>query len=372
MLKWFSTIKMVDPVHLATQGRLRRWVLLRKNKNNYDKEVVMAYAIIRTQKLKTKQDIAGAGSHAFRLRDTPNARPGVRNYNLVKTDNNDLNQAVSNRIESVGAKTRKDSVRAIEFLLTASPEFFENASKKTIEDWAKKNREWIREQYGSQNLVSAVLHMDETTPHIHAYVVPVTADGRLSAKDMIGGTRHRHRELWTDYAQAMKEFGLVRGESKEYAKHEDIKTYYKATNKFIEKQNPVELDLPPLFKKGREAYRDKVQHSLNQALTSVNAYSTDNERLSKNKNAKAYKEKEQEAEKLTRENRMRRIAHKEDFEDWEIRLERKEQQIELLNSKVEELKKIVIRKEEKEKQLSKELNRYKPSSSLPTPSYQKG
>ncbi len=87
------------------------------------------------------------------------------------------------------AKVRKDSVRAIKFMLTASPGWFEKATKEQFEQWQEANVDWLKTKYGEANLVSAVLHVDEQTPHIHAHIVPITADGRLSAKDLIG--RHQ-------------------------------------------------------------------------------------------------------------------------------------------------------------------------------------
>lgn len=256
------------------------------------------FAILRTQKLKTIQDVAGSGSHVFRLRDTPNADPARKSENkiLVGGDSNLLHQMVNNRIEEgmthEKAKVRKDSVRAIEFVLTASPEWFQKASPQKLEQWQDANVEWLKNKYGEKNLVSAVLHMDETTPHIHAHIVPITDDGRLSAKELIGGTRHRLKELQTDYAEAMKPFDLERGSEKSIAKHQDIKTYYKVVGDAKnEKIKIPKIEDPPSFF-GKEEYVKKLKKSYIKLSKKSKYWRHESMRLKSNSNSKAVEEAE--------------------------------------------------------------------------------
>lgn len=253
------------------------------------------YAILRIQKLKTIQNVAGSGSHVFRLRETPNADPTRKNENqtLVGDDSNLLHHMVHDRIEKGGtnARIRKDSVRAIEFMLTASPEWFENASKEQFEKWQEANINWLKEKYGEANLVSAVLHVDEQTPHIHAHIVPITADGRLSAKDFIGGSKHRLQELQSDYSESMKQFGLERGSEKSIAKHQDIKTYYKNINDAKrEKEKVPKIDKPPLL--NRDEYQKKMQRRVSKLAKSAKHLKYECKRLSQNSNIKAVEEAE--------------------------------------------------------------------------------
>lgn len=255
------------------------------------------YAILRTQKLKTIQDVAGSGSHVFRLRDTPNADPARTSENkvLVGGESNLLHQVVNSRIENglnEKAKVRKDSVRAIEFMLTASPDWFEKATKKQFEQWQEANVDWLKSKYGEANLVSAVLHVDEQTPHIHAHIVPITADGRLSAKDLIGGTRHRLKELQTDYAEAMKPFGLERGSEKSIAKHQDIKTYYKVIDDAKnEKVKIPKIEDPPIFF-GKEEYVKKLKKNYVRISKKAKYWRHESMRLKNNSNSKAVEEAE--------------------------------------------------------------------------------
>lgn len=261
------------------------------------------YAILRTKKLKTIQDVAGSGSHVFRLRETPNADTKRKNENkiLVSIESNLLHQLVSSRIEqglNKKSKVRKDSVRAIEFILTASPEWFEKATKEQFEEWQKANVEWLKAKYGEPNLVSAVLHLDEQTPHIHAHIVPVTDDGRLSAKELIGGTRDRHRQLQSDYAQAMKGFGLERGSEKSIAKHQDIKTYYNSVNKAKnEKIKMPKIEEPPRFL-GRERYTKKLRKRIKNILIQAKYWKYEYLRLEGNSNSKAVEQAEKKRRDL--------------------------------------------------------------------------
>ncbi|MGO2264424.1 MULTISPECIES: MobV family relaxase [Halomonas] len=256
------------------------------------------YAILRTKKLKTIQDVAGSGSHTFRLRDTPNADPSRLNLNqvLVGGKTNLLHRMVADRIEAgaFNARVRKDSVRAIEFILTASPEWFEKATQDQFNKWQEENIKWLTEKYGEANLASAVLHMDESSPHIHAHVVPITKDGRLSAKDLIGGDRKNHSILQTDYAKAMTQFGLVRGEEKSVAKHQDIKTYYQAVNESKqEKLKLPKIEKPPLF--GRDEYVKKTRERVRKMAKSAKIWKFECQRLRKGSQVKATEEAEKKA-----------------------------------------------------------------------------
>ena len=102
----------------------------------------------------------------------------------------------------------------------------------------EKNIEWLREKYGSQNVVHAALHMDETSPHIVAYVVP-EVDGKLNARALFGG-RKVLSDLQSSYAEAMSQFGLERGIEGSKAKHQTLKNFYAGVNS-IEKLAVQEL-----------------------------------------------------------------------------------------------------------------------------------
>ncbi|MET4001148.1 MobV family relaxase [Marinobacterium sp. MBR-109] len=184
------------------------------------------FAIMRTQKLKTFAQITGAGKHVQRLQNTPNANPKLTAQNRQLLGSGNLSADVKAYIEqNVQGNIRKNAVLCIEQLLTASPEFFENdPDSEKLNAWVEAQKQYIADQWGD-NCVSAVLHLDEKTPHIHAHIVPVV-DNKLNQKKLIGGSKFRMRELQDEYAEAMKHLGLQRGIEKTKAAHTDIKSFY--------------------------------------------------------------------------------------------------------------------------------------------------
>ncbi len=193
----------------------------------------MPYAICRVAKIKTAQAGAAKTAHNYRQRETPNAdterKPLNREY--VNTAERNYWELATERIQEAGAKVRPDSVRGVEVLLTASPEAFKRQADGSPHDWhgsqwAEANIAFLKAKFGEQNVVSCTLHQDELTPHFHAVVVPLTADGRLSAKDLFNPKTLR--VLQTEYAEAMKPFGMERGVEHSRAKHEVMRHVYGA------------------------------------------------------------------------------------------------------------------------------------------------
>jgi len=191
----------------------------------------MAYAILRVEKIKTAQQGAAKTAHNYRLRETPNADAERKPWNqeYINTAERNYWELATERIEEAGAKVRPDSVRAMEVILTASPEAFQRDEQGRVGDvrgsqWAAANIAFLQAKFGKENVVAMTLHQDELTPHFQAVVVPITTDGRLSAKDLFNPKTLR--QIQTDYAQAMKPFGLERGVEHSRAKHETMRHVY--------------------------------------------------------------------------------------------------------------------------------------------------
>lgn len=107
------------------------------------------------------------------------------NFHIVKPEGR-YYHFIQKRIEEAGCRTRKDSTRFVDTLITASPEFFKGKSGKEIGAFFQRAAEFMIGRVGKENIVSAVVHMDEKTPHLHLVFVPLTADNRLCAKEIIG------------------------------------------------------------------------------------------------------------------------------------------------------------------------------------------
>lgn len=126
-----------------------------------------------------------------------------------------LEDAIKKRIEEgyKGKKAlRKDAVKFIPMVMTGShkemKEIFSDSKKANA--WVRANYDFVCKEFGKENIVRFTLHLDEKTPHIHAVVVPLTDDGRLSAKERFGN-RNDLSDRQTRYADAMRDFGLQRG-----------------------------------------------------------------------------------------------------------------------------------------------------------------
>ena len=185
----------------------------------------MAFAIMRCKKLSSMGNVAGSLSHCFRERDTPNADPELTPHNEMLQGTDQYQSSLDRIKEMLPEKRRKDAVLAVEYVMTASPEWFEKADISTQNEFFEKSMDFLKEKYGTQNILTAVVHRDETTPHLSAYVVPLTKDGRLSAKEFIGGKAKMTADQ-TEFAKGVKHLGLERGIEGTKTAHQSIKQFY--------------------------------------------------------------------------------------------------------------------------------------------------
>ena len=144
------------------------------------------------------------------------------NFYIVKPEGR-YYHFIQSRIEQAGCRTRKDSTRFVDTLITASPEFFKGKSPKEIQAFFQRAADFLIGRVGRENIVSAVVHMDEKTPHLHLCFVPLAADGRLSAKEIIGNRKNLVKwqdEFWQHMVKQYPE--LERGESASQTGREHI------------------------------------------------------------------------------------------------------------------------------------------------------
>ena len=207
------------------------------------------FAICRIEKLKTTGNIGGLNSHLTRTMDVPNSDKDLAWLNHRAVGSLDLNLDIQKRLDEAKIVPRKNAVLAVEHLLTASPEYFKlnkikpEGKKHNLQgdvkgyDAFKTNAiEWLNERYGKENVVNVTIHLDETTPHIHAIVVPIDSKGKLNARSFFGG-RDKMREMQDNYAAKMKPLGLIRGIEGSKAQHTSIKEFYGAL-----KTNPNQIE----------------------------------------------------------------------------------------------------------------------------------
>ena len=175
------------------------------------------YAIMRFAKQKS-----GAGAleaHHERTKEKYASNPDIdterskHNFHIVKPITSYKRES-DNRITAAGCKTRKDSVRFVDTLVTASADFFKKKKHIEIQAFFQTAVDFLAEKIGKDNIFAATVHMDEKTPHMHLCFTPITQDGRLSAKEIIGNRVQLTK--WQDdfFAHMAKRFpDLERGES---------------------------------------------------------------------------------------------------------------------------------------------------------------
>ena len=236
-------------------------------------------AIMRTHKHRSKASVGGMGKHMNRAEETPNADPARRDLNRTWSVEHGWRSwaesppvegsqqaALDARLEAfreAGGKVQKNAVQVVELFLGASPEAFAQEGFD-LDRWAQAQIDWLHETFGKGNVLEAVLHLDETTPHVHAMVFPqiMRAEKRGGARRGEGGVKEaperpakpvlsashwldggkRLSALQTDYARAMEPFGLERGQERSRAKHQTVRQFYGALER-IERAAQIRGDV---------------------------------------------------------------------------------------------------------------------------------
>ena len=176
------------------------------------------FAIMRFAKYKGPE-ISRIEAHNERTKEKYASNPDVDisrshlNYHLIRPRNHYRAEA-ERQIAEAGCRTRSDSVRLVETLITGSPEFFKGKSSKQIKEYFAHTLAFLQQRQRPDTFVSAVVHLDEKTPHMHVTFVPLTEDNRLTAKEIIGNKR-KLIQWQDDYWRHMvaKYPELERGES---------------------------------------------------------------------------------------------------------------------------------------------------------------
>ena len=159
----------------------------------------MAYAILRFAKRKGGAAKAIA-AHNERTKEAYASNPDIDKSRTVQNEHLiaprwSYGQEIRHRIGMAGCRVRRDSVKFVETLITTSPEFAK-AHESEMPEYFERELGFLKERVGEENIFSAVVHMDEKTPHMHLCFVPLTKDKRLSAKEILGNKKAMIR--WQD------------------------------------------------------------------------------------------------------------------------------------------------------------------------------
>jgi len=244
------------------------------------------YAVLRVAKLKTTGEIGQLGKHNERTRETRNADTELLGDNVRLAGTGDWCADAQARLDDAPT-IRSNAVLAMEHVMTASREFYQrgDAGERAarLDDWTARSMAWLRETYGEANVVAAVLHKDEQTPHIQALVVPIDERGRLNAHAFTGG-RAMLARMQDDYAAAVEELGLRRGVRGSVAEHQTVKAFYakieeptpapEIVARAVEIERPSRLtrDLDGWVAEQREKVVERIAPAVDAALTKAQHY----------------------------------------------------------------------------------------------------
>jgi hypothetical protein len=196
--------------------------------------------ILRVEKHNSLEKIDAMNRHVNRKSIGRNIVTSKTKYNRILEGQADVRFATEKRLEQLGiTKLRKNGVILLEFVTTFSPNYLKNENGEYLEsasqrlaDFIAQTKQWFVEEFGS-NVVSSVLHMDETTPHIHTFVVPAYYDNKGRAKlsaRKITGSKQLLSKMQDSFAKKMSPLGLSRGERGSKASHSKLADYHKAVN----------------------------------------------------------------------------------------------------------------------------------------------
>lgn len=184
------------------------------------------YDVFRLEKVKSLGSISAMAAHWSRSRETPNAAAERTDLNRVLHGSGSVYQDALAALE--GVQVPKNGVPLVEGVLSASPEFFRGPGQgpgqwdeARLAPWAEAKLAFLRKQFGAR-LVGAVLHLDESTPHIHFAVVPKirakTGKWKVSASSIMG-SKKQLSDLQSASAISVAHLGIKRGVEKSVAKH---------------------------------------------------------------------------------------------------------------------------------------------------------
>lgn len=244
------------------------------------------YAILRMEKRKIGT-VGRICNHHERLKDEYKSNPDIDttrthlNYHIIEPKKK-YRDCVLERIEEVGAKKRKDSIVLQDCLITATPEWLRSKSGEEQREYFQRAYQFMEEKIGKENIISAVIHLDEATPHMHLCFVPITKDNRLSSKDIIGGPKGLKE--WQDkfYEHMSRKYkDLDRGIPKSISHRQHVPTFmFKVANELHDHYEEIcnainDIGLVGNAKKKDNAIALLGKYAPEMAQLSVQLHSTD-------------------------------------------------------------------------------------------------
>ncbi len=290
--------------------------------------------------------VAGLQLHNNRERQHSNTNPDIDrsrselNYSLIEQNTHNYNKLIDERLQQgyKGKKAiRKDAVKMCEMLFTSDGDFFSRLSEQEQRQFFIDCFEFASKRYGRENIIAATVHLDEATPHLHLDFVPLTSDGRLSAKEILGN-RPQLQQLQDDFFSAVSsKYGLERGQRADIENRERPRKHLE-TAEFKEK---LARDRTKQAEQTEQAASQRIQ-AARQKAAQAEQFAADQQRKAekhtqKRKELKAKKQAEQ-AELTQLEQRKKDLQEEIDRQEADLQAEKEKykQQIEELEKNIEQ------------------------------------
>lgn len=236
-----------------------------------------SYAVVHMQKFKN-HDLKGIQFHNQRERESKsnpdiNKEKSHLNYDLHNQESINYNKKVDEIIKNnviTNRKIRKDAVRMCNFIVTSDKGFFENLSKKEQDQFFKKSYEFFKDRYGEDKIVSAMVHLDEATPHMHLALVPVI-ENKLSAKRLFD--RKELLAIQKEYPEFIQGegFNLQRGQEGSDRKHLTTQEFKEEKIKELDKDIEKKKVVLEKFNQGYPKLLEEKQKEIDGVMERLNS-----------------------------------------------------------------------------------------------------
>lgn len=188
------------------------------------------FAILRCAKIKNLGNMGASLQHTFRERDTPNADPARLNDNTVLLGAEDSRGVLDAWHARAPDKIRANAVHGLEYFIGGSPGALNAMTRNEQDAYFRRALDWLEERHGKENVLSAVIHRDEATPHMTVMTIPLDDQGKLNARALVGN-RTKLSAMQTDFAEQVGQaHGLERGVEGSKARHERVRSAYAHLN----------------------------------------------------------------------------------------------------------------------------------------------
>ena len=252
-------------------------------KTNFRRKIIISYLVCHMEKYH-KQDVAPIEQENERDENYEASNPQIdcertrNNYRFTPHFGKTYTEFINGRIKELGLSPRKDAVVMNSFVVGSDKQFFDGLVKVEQYNFFSDCYKFFAERYGEENIIAAVVHNDETTPHVHLNLMPVTKDGRLCSKQLFD--KPQLQKLQTDFYESVgKRWGLQRGKEGSQKKH--LSTAEFKAKKIIEQAEAIRKESQVYTDALTEAKSGNIPRKRGKLQEQVIALTADNSDLSK-------------------------------------------------------------------------------------------